>query len=83
MLEGTATSVVPGTYGDASTVPQITVDAQGRLTAVVGVPTNAPEIVAVPASSADPGAVGQVAFGTGLFYWHDGTQWLQVAGSTF
>jgi hypothetical protein len=41
------------------------------------------EVVAAPAASADPGTVGQIAFGTGFFFFHDGTQWLQVAGSTF
>jgi hypothetical protein len=34
------TAVTPGTYGDASNIPQITVDAQGRLTSVVSVPAS-------------------------------------------
>jgi hypothetical protein len=33
-----ATAVTPGTYGTASNVPQLTVDAKGRLTGVVNVP---------------------------------------------
>lgn len=33
-----ATGVVAGTYGDALTVPQVTVDAEGRLDTVAGVP---------------------------------------------
>lgn len=41
------------------------------------------QVVATPASSATPGTQGQIAFGTGFFYWHDGTQWLRVAGNTF
>jgi hypothetical protein len=41
------------------------------------------EVVAVPGSSAAGGAVNQIAFGTGFFYFFDGTQWLQVAGNTF
>lgn len=32
------TAVTPGTYGDATNVPQITVDQQGRITEVVDVP---------------------------------------------
>ena len=32
------TAVTPGTYGDASNVPQFTVDQQGRLTAVSNIP---------------------------------------------
>lgn len=39
--------------------------------------------VTVPPSSASPGTVGEIAFGSGYFYWYDGTQWLRVAGSTF
>lgn len=39
--------------------------------------------VSVPASSADFGVAGDVAIDTGFFYWHDGTQWLRVAGNTF
>jgi hypothetical protein len=46
------TAVTPGSYGTASTVPQITVDAQGRITAASN--------VAIPAS------VTSVATGTGL-----------------
>ena len=35
----TDTAVTPGTYGDANNTPQITVDAQGRLTSVTTVTT--------------------------------------------
>jgi hypothetical protein len=45
--------------------------------------TESPKVVAVPSSSADTGAKGQVAFGTGFFYFHDGTNWLQVPGNIF
>jgi hypothetical protein len=41
------------------------------------------EVVSAPANSGIPGALGQVAISTGFFYFHDGTQWLQVAGSIF
>ena len=37
-LEGVATSVTPGCYGDGLTVPTFCVDAQGRLTSAVNVP---------------------------------------------
>ena len=40
-LLGTATAVIPGTYGDATNVGQFTVDAQGRLTSAVNVPISA------------------------------------------
>jgi hypothetical protein len=41
------------------------------------------EVVAVPGSSAAGGVANQIAFGGGNLYFHDGTQWWQVAGSTF
>lgn len=41
------------------------------------------EVVAVPASSAAGGSFGQIAFGGGNFYFHDGAQWWQVAGVSF
>ena len=41
------------------------------------------EVVPEPTSSGDPGTLGQVAVGTGFFYFHDGANWLQVAGSIF
>lgn len=40
-------------------------------------------IVAAPATSASPGAAGQVAIDATHFYWYTGTQWLRVTGSTF
>jgi hypothetical protein len=41
------------------------------------------EVVAAPASSSTPGREGQIAFGTGFFYWHDGTEWLRASGTPF
>ncbi len=41
------------------------------------------KVVAVPASSTSTGTKGQIAFGTGFFYFYDGVKWLRVAGSTF
>jgi len=40
-------------------------------------------VVAVPANSAAPGAVGQIAVDATHFYFYTGTQWLRVTGSTF
>jgi hypothetical protein len=37
----------------------------------------------VPTSSVDTGAFGQVAIAPGFFYFHDGANWLQVAGNLF
>ena len=39
-LNLTATGVTPGTYGGAVNVPQITVDAKGRITGVSSIPVN-------------------------------------------
>jgi len=41
------------------------------------------KVVTAPTASADPGTLGEVAVATGFLYFYDGTQWLQVAGSTF
>lgn len=41
------------------------------------------EVVAVPGNSGSGGTFGQIAFGGGNFYFHDGTQWWSVAGSSF
>jgi hypothetical protein len=41
------------------------------------------KVVTAPTASTDAGALGEVAVGAGFFYFFDGTQWLQVAGSTF
>ena len=82
-LLGVAVAVTPGTYGDATNVGQFTVDAQGRITSAVNVPITANvEHVSVPASSASAGVTGQVAFGTGYFYWYDGTSWQRSVADT-
>ena len=41
------------------------------------------EVVAVPGGSAAGGSFGQISFGGGNFYFHDGSQWWQVAGASF
>lgn len=40
-------------------------------------------VVTAPTASGDAGSLGQVAIATGKFYFHDGTQWLEVAGAAF
>lgn len=82
-LVGVATTVTPGIYGDANNVGQFTVDAQGRITSAVNVAINSPNIVSAPASSTSAGNQGEVAFGSGYFYYHDGMQWYRVAGAVF
>ena len=79
VLEGAATAVVPGCYGDATNVASFCVDAQGRVIFAQNVPTNAPIIVAAPTTQSDPGAAGEVAYDAGYWYWHDGTDWQRVA----
>ena len=51
------TGVTPGTYGDATNVPQITVDVDGRVTAAVDVPIAATGDVSGPGSSTDDAIV--------------------------
>lgn len=41
------------------------------------------QFVAVPATSASPGAPNQVAVDATHFYFYAGTQWLRVTGTTF
>jgi hypothetical protein len=41
------------------------------------------KVVPAPTASTDPGVLGEVAIDTGFFYFFDGTNWLQVAGSIF
>ena len=71
-----ASLIYPLTDGAANEV--MTTDGAGNLGWLATA-----QVVTTPTSSADSGTLGQIAFGTGFFYWHDGTQWLQVAGSTF
>lgn len=39
--------------------------------------------VSAPTSSSDPGSQGQIAIDGTHFYWHTGSQWLRIGGSTF
>jgi hypothetical protein len=56
VLEGAATAVTPGTYGDANNVGQFTVDAQGRVIFAQN----------VPIASGAGGTVTSITAGTGL-----------------
>ena len=49
------TAVTSGTYGGASTIPQITIDEQGRITAAVGVAINANSFGTVTVTDTDTG----------------------------
>jgi hypothetical protein len=53
-LLGAATTVIPGCYGDAFTVPTFCVDAQGRITSAVNVSiaANAPDLQQVTSQGA-------------------------------
>lgn len=81
-LEGVATGVTIGTYGDATNVGQFTVDAQGRLTSAVDVPITFPTtltFVTAPTASTDLGTSGEVAVDNTYLYVYTGTQWQRVA----
>ena len=44
-LLGPSTGVTPGVYGSANTIPQITIDATGRITSAVNIPLASRELV--------------------------------------
>jgi hypothetical protein len=76
---GTVTSVTAGTGITGGTITSTgTVALDTAYTDTLYV-----KFVTAPATSASPGALGQVAVGLGNFYFYDGAQWLQVAGVTF
>jgi phage-related minor tail protein len=56
------TAVTPGTYGDVSNIPQITVDSKGRVTAAVDIPIGASGITQLTGDvTAGPGSGSQAA----------------------
>jgi hypothetical protein len=77
-LEGVATAVTPGTYGDATNIPQITVDVQGRITSAVDIPITFARFVAPPTAQTDPGVAGDLAYDSDWFYYYDGAAWQRV-----
>ena len=84
-LEGVATDVGPGTYGDATNVGQFTVDAQGRVTSAADVPITFPAtltFVTAPAASTDAGISGEVAVNSTYLYVYTGTRWQRIAWDT-
>lgn len=56
------TGVVAATYGDSSTIPRITVNAQGQITAVVGATVN------IPPGYGDADVDAHLSGGTGITY---------------
>ena len=64
----TTTGVVADTYGDATNIPQITVDSKGRITNVVDIPvTITDELVKVSANDTTPGYLEQkIVEGSGI-----------------
>lgn len=66
----------PSTDGAADQV--LATDGAGNLGWVTTL-----KVVAPPTASTDPGNPGEVSAAPGFFYFYDGTQWLQVAGSVF
>jgi hypothetical protein len=48
------TAVTPGTYGDGTNIPQVTVDAKGRVTGVVSVPIVTPGGTVTDVTASDP-----------------------------
>jgi hypothetical protein len=57
-MQGTSTGVTPGTYGNSTTVPQITVNAQGLVSGVTNVP------IAFPITSFN-GRAGAIVLNSG------------------
>lgn len=78
-LLGYATGVFPDVYGDATHIPQITVDYQGKLTAAVEIAISYPNLTSTPVTQSSTGVAGDVAYDSSYFYWYDGTNWQRAA----
>ncbi len=77
-LLGVSTGVSTGTYGNATSVGQFTVDAQGRLTSAANVAI-ALNFVTAPTSSTSAGTTGEVAVDSTYLYVYTGTRWQRIA----
>jgi hypothetical protein len=65
------TAVAPGTYGNATTVPQVTVDAKGRVTGVVNVPISSTGGTVTAVTASEPlhssgGATPNISLATAM-----------------
>lgn len=81
-LIGPATGVTAGTYGNASSVGQFTVDTQGQVTSATNVAITFPTaltFVTAPAASTDSGTSGEVAVDSTYLYVYAGTRWQRIA----
>lgn len=58
----------------SGTSEQLLINANGKIP-VVG--------TTAPTSSSSPGVLGQVVVSGNDYYWHNGTQWLKMTGTTF
>lgn len=75
--------VSAGTYGSSTTVPQIAIDAKGRITSATAVAITAPNWI-TGATGSRPGSpsAGAVYFDTtlGQPIWYSGSNWVNAAG---
>ena len=81
-LLGYATGVFPGVYGDATHIPQITVDATGRITLATNISISYPNLTSPPATQSSTGVAGDVAYDSSYFYWYDGANWQRAAADS-
>ena len=83
-ITGTGTVTLDTTYTDTLYLQLAGGTMTGDIT-FSGTQTfpNTLKVVAPPTASTDPGNLGEVSASPGFFYFFDGTQWLQVAGSIF
>jgi hypothetical protein len=74
------TGVIAGTYGDATDVPQITVNGKGQVTSATTVVVSGGSGLASGTSFPGSPSSGALFFRTdrGLIYYYDGARWLTV-----
>ena len=81
-LRGVASGVTPNVYGDATHIPQITVDATGKITLATNIPISYLNLTSAPATQSSAGVAGDVAYDTSWFYWYDGANWQRAAADS-